>query len=186
MNSFRIEFLIHDVERLTRQSLDRRFKALGICWTQFCILAELQQAGAQGSCITRISQRQAASIVVISRSLDRLELRGLIEKIPHEFDRRSKRCRLTSAGEELMRTLTQIAERFVGEATQGIDTAAIETTKDALVRIKDRLNRDRYAEQRSVAFEESSLRRQIVLNAPRRTKSSSQHASSNRVPGIRR
>src|ERR1700686_3322275 len=79
-------FLLHDVARLLRGEADRRASAHGMTRAQWVILFWLERQPG-------LSQKELAEIlevepITVGRLVDRLELRGMVERRPDARDRR--------------------------------------------------------------------------------------------------
>jgi len=92
--------------------LTERLKPYGISPTQYNALRILRGAGKQGWACSEIAERMINRDPDITRLLDRLERRGLVERSRDKKDRRVITARITSAGLELLSTLDRPVEEF--------------------------------------------------------------------------
>src|SRR5208282_6219344 len=87
--------VLYDVARLLRTRFDQRARTYGMTRAQWVILARLsRQPG--------LSQNEMAAIcevepITVGRLIDRLEMRGLVERRPDPADRRIRRLHLLPA-----------------------------------------------------------------------------------------
>ena len=82
--------LMNDVARLMRTRFDQRARTFGMTRAQWVILARLERQPG-------LSQNEMATIcevepITVGRLIDRLELRGLVERRPDPGDRKSVAC----------------------------------------------------------------------------------------------
>jgi DNA-binding MarR family transcriptional regulator len=73
------------------------------------------------------------------RLLDRLVEHGLLERRHDPRDRRANRLFLTASGRQLVDDLDGLRDSIATEVLQDIPVAAIETTLETLIDIKDRI-----------------------------------------------
>ena len=87
-------------------------KPHGISPTQYNALRILRGAGKQGWACSEIGERMINRDPDITRLLDRLERRGLVERSRDKKDRRVITARITSAGLELLKSLDRPVEEL--------------------------------------------------------------------------
>ena len=129
--------VLHDVARLCRTRADQLARAHGMTRAQWVILLRLpHQPG--------LSQNELANLIevepiTVGRLIDRLEVRGLVERRNDPSDRRIRRLHLTKAAEPL---LEEIGEHLgaLGEIVRNnIPPKAIEAMMDCLMQMKANL-----------------------------------------------
>jgi MarR family transcriptional regulator for hemolysin len=129
--------VLHDVARLIRTRFDQRARAFGMTRAQWVILARLsRQPG--------LSQNELATIcevepITVGRLIDRLEVRGMVERRPDPTDRRVKRLHLLPAAEPVLVQITRSREYLDAEITDGLYGPAREALVDALLHMKTKL-----------------------------------------------
>ena len=129
--------VLHDVARLIRTRFDQRARAFGMTRAQWVILARLsRQPG--------LSQNELATIcevepITVGRLVDRLEIRGMVERRPDPTDRRVKRLHLLPAAEPVLVQITRSREYLDAEITDGLYGPAREALVDALLHMKTKL-----------------------------------------------
>jgi len=102
-------------------------KAYGISPTQYNALRILRGAGKQGWACSEIGERMINRDPDVTRLLDRLERRGLVERSRENKDRRVITARITSAGLELLSTLDRPVEEFHKKALGHMREQGLET-----------------------------------------------------------
>lgn len=95
-------------------------EAFGVTTQQWSVLGALSrpQAG-EGMTVGDLSRYLLVSRQNLSGLLSRLERDGLVERMTGESDRRSRRVRLTAAGERLWAALAEPIQAFYDEALKG-------------------------------------------------------------------
>jgi len=132
-------FLVHDVARLMRVAYDRRARELGLTRSQWWVLNNLfRNQGITQSELADILEIEKASL---GRLLDRLEVKGWVERRADPADRRAKRLYLTGQVQALIRRLRGLAAELRGDALDGLDEPARERFVDTLLVIKANLLR---------------------------------------------
>ncbi len=87
-------------------------KPFGISPTQYNALRILRGAGPQGRSCSEIGERMINRDPDITRLLDRLERRGLVQRTRERKDRRVITTRITAAGTDLLKTLDRPVTEF--------------------------------------------------------------------------
>ncbi len=130
-------FLIGDVSRLLRLRLDQRARALDLTRAQWRVLAQLRRR--EG-----INQRALADIleienITLTRHIDRLELKGLVERRPDPKDRRAHTLHLKPKTKSVLGKMRTLSEQTREEALEGINAKDAEQLIDTLLKIKDNM-----------------------------------------------
>ncbi len=92
--------------------LSEMLRAHGLSPTQYNALRILRGAGDEGRACSEIAERMINRDPDITRLVDRLERRGLVERSREDRDRRVVTTRITAAGLELLESLDQPIEDF--------------------------------------------------------------------------
>ena len=126
--------LLNDLGRLIRTEADRRARAHGMTRAQWLILSRVQRAPG-------LSQRELAEIlevepITVGRLVDRLEVRGLVERRPDPDDRRVWRLHLRPEAESVLAALDQHREAIRLLVTKGVGDAELARAIDVLLRMK--------------------------------------------------
>ena len=90
-------------------------KPHGLSPTQFNALRILRGAGDGGRTCSEIAERMINRDPDITRLIDRLERRGLVERSREGRDRRVVIARITAAGLELLESLDRVIEQLNGK-----------------------------------------------------------------------
>ncbi len=90
-------------------TLDRELvDALGLSLNQFEILNRLRRAGARGLRMSDLASRAVLSPSGVTRAVDQLERRGLVQRSVFEGDKRGSLATLTAEGRALLRRATTV------------------------------------------------------------------------------
>ncbi len=127
-------FLLHDVARLLRVDADKRARAHGMTRAQWGILIWLERQPGR-------SQKELAELlevepITVARLIDRLEVRGMVERRPDPKDRRIWRLHLCPPAHGVLREIDCQREQMRRLVTSGLDDATIDTMMEALIAMK--------------------------------------------------
>jgi MarR family transcriptional regulator, organic hydroperoxide resistance regulator len=100
--------LVRTADALARKEVDA-LKAWRLTPTQYNALRILRGAGEQGARCGEVGERMLTRDPDVTRLIDRLEARGLIQRTRSEEDRRVVRTRITRAGLDLLEQLDEPA-----------------------------------------------------------------------------
>jgi DNA-binding MarR family transcriptional regulator len=90
-------------------TLDRELaSAQGLSLNQFEVLVWLARAGERGLRMSDLASRVVLSPSGVTRAVDQLEQRGLVERCVFEGDKRGYLATLTAEGRALLRTATNV------------------------------------------------------------------------------
>ena len=76
----------------------------------------------------------------MTRLLDKLEARGILQRVADPSDRRALHIHLTDAGQAIWRDIDQCGQRVRDAALHGMDAAEREQLTALLERVRDNLN----------------------------------------------
>jgi len=130
--------LLNDVARLMRTKFDQRARTHGMTRAQWVILARLsRQPG--------LSQNEMAAIcevepITVGRLIDRLEMRGFVERRSDPTDRRIRRLHLLAAAQPVLDEISRYREELSDALLHGVDARERDRLVDALLQIKNNLN----------------------------------------------
>ena len=127
-------FLLADVSRLLRMRLDERARVLDLTRAQWRVLAQLRRR--EG-----INQRALADIleienITLTRHIDRLEAKGLVERRADPNDRRARTLHLKRKTKPVLGKMRTLSEKTRQEALQGISRKDADHLIDTLLKIK--------------------------------------------------
>ena len=131
-------FLLGDVSRLVRMRFDQRARDLDLTRAQWRVLAQRRRR--EG-----INQRSLADIldienITLTRHVDRLELKRLVERRPDPNDRRARTLHLKDKAKSVLGELRTLSEQTREEALTGISQEESEQLIDTLLRIKENMS----------------------------------------------
>src|SRR5580658_8202492 len=143
--------LLNDVARLLRTRFDQRARARGMTRAQWVILARVDAKPG-------LSQNELASLlevepISVGRLVDRLELRGLLERRPDPADRRIRRLHLLPASEPILAEIQDYKIVLRDLLTAGLDEKTIETVTEALLHMKHQMTMECASEKLAAAGE---------------------------------
>jgi DNA-binding MarR family transcriptional regulator len=120
---------------------DRHVRVLGLTLSQFDVIATLGDT--KGMTCKQLSEETLVTKGTLTGVLDRLESKGLIERVPSEKDRRVTMIRLTPKGEkkfqEVFPTHVYYIKPFFERA---LSPAEMKTLRELLLRLKESFERD--------------------------------------------
>src|SRR5918992_5629718 len=97
-------------------TLDRELlTAQGITFNQFEVLVWIRRAGEGGLRMSDLASRVVLSPSGVTRAVDQLERKGLVERCVFEGDKRSYLATITAEGRAFLRTATRIHLQGVRE-----------------------------------------------------------------------
>jgi MarR family transcriptional regulator, transcriptional regulator for hemolysin len=130
-------FLLNDVARMLRTYADFKAGQFDITRAQWAVLARLDRL--QGLKQSELADMLDLQPITLTRLLDRLCARGLIERRPDLNDRRANRLYLTTAARPLLERLGEFGEELMATALAGVDRAAVERMLAELATVKENL-----------------------------------------------
>jgi DNA-binding MarR family transcriptional regulator len=134
-----IGFWIHRVYQASRNEMFRAFRELGedVTPEQWAVLIRLwEQDGRSQSELLESTFRDGPTM---SRILDGMQARGLLERRSDPHDGRVRIVCLTRKGRALERKLVPAVEIIVRKMMRGVSKAELETTRTSLRRMFDNL-----------------------------------------------
>lgn len=135
-----IGFWIHRVYQASRNEMYRVFREHGedVTPEQWAVLIRLWER--DGVTQTELSESTFRDGPTMSRILDGLQARGLLERRADARDGRVRLIHLTRSGRELKRKLVPLVRALVRKMVRGVDVAELETTRAALRRMFENLS----------------------------------------------
>jgi|SRR5579884_1595867 len=120
---------------------DRHVRSLGLTLSQFDVIATLGDTG--GMTCKQLSDETLVTKGTLTGVLDRLEGKGLVERVPHQEDRRATIIRLTPKGEKKFREVFPTHIYYIKPFFERALTAAeMKTLRDLLLRLKESFERE--------------------------------------------
>ena len=106
-------------------SVEARLKEFGLTGTQYNALRILRGAGAEGLPCSEVGERMITRDPDITRLLDRMQKRGLVERARGKRDRRVVYGKITAAGLKLLRELDEPIEKHGREMLRHVGQAKL-------------------------------------------------------------
>lgn len=131
-----IGFLTVDVARLLRRRFDHELDraGLGITAGEARTLANASRFdGVRQNVLAELMGVEPMTLVSF---LDRLEARGLIERVPDPSDRRAKLVQPTEAARPVLERILEIGTLVRARATVGMSPAQVEALRDTLAAMR--------------------------------------------------
>ncbi len=136
--------------------IDARLSARGLNRTQAIVLTALHHH--PGLQVQQLSDPAGVEPANVTRTIQSLERRGLLERRPHPTDGRASIFYLTDSGEKQARTLSDAVDEVSSEMLRGIEPEnlrVLERTLDTLVsNLHGREENDSYKSSSSVGEHE--------------------------------
>jgi DNA-binding MarR family transcriptional regulator len=136
-NSF--GFLVTDLSRFIRGEMDRRIAQAGLGLTpgEGRTLAHAARAGVVRQNV--LAERIGIEAMTLSAYIDRLEAKGLVDRVPDPDDRRAKLVQLTKAASEALGGVNAAAASIRADASATMDAAEWATLLRLLRQARDSL-----------------------------------------------
>jgi len=123
-----------------KRSLAQVIEPHGITPQQYNVLRILRGAGPEGLPTLTIGERMIEQTPGVTRLVDRLERKGLVERNPCPKDRRRVFCQITSKGLELLTELDEPVNRWDAQAVSVLQPSDL----DSLITLLDRVRATNY------------------------------------------
>jgi DNA-binding MarR family transcriptional regulator len=130
-------FLVNDIARLLRRTMNRRLQSLGLTQAQWRAIVHL----ARGEGMTQAALAECLEIqpITLTRLLDRMESAGWVERRTHPLDRRAVQLFLTAQSQPILEEMHARAADILNEATRGVAARAQRQLVVTLEQIKHNL-----------------------------------------------
>ena len=115
-----------------QSSMESKLKEFGLTGTQYNALRILRGAGPEGLPCSEIGERMITHDPDITRLLNRLEQRGLVERIRDQHDRRVIYGKITTAGQKLLREMQEPIEKYGKEMLRHVSQPELQKLIDLL------------------------------------------------------
>src|SRR5262245_41114652 len=146
-------FLIADLARLLRRTLDRRLQSLGLTQAQWRAIVYLSRN--EGMTQAALAESLEIQPITLTRLIDRMESAGWVERRTHPLDRRAVQLYLTAQSQPLLEQMHARAADTLNEATRGVAQSAQRQLVATLEQLKHNLIA---AETTAVSPEPSGIR----------------------------
>lgn len=128
--------LLHQLARDVTTQLDRRLAPLGVTTQQAALLHNAASGGASPG---QLMEAVGTDTAGMSKLLDRLEVKGLIERRPNPSDRRSVMIELTERGLALVPELTPVFSQVARQLFDGFSADEVANLTSSLRRMGENL-----------------------------------------------
>ena len=134
-----ITFLITDVARLLRSEFDRRTSSAGMGLTpgEARMLVAAAREGAVRQ--TVLAERMGVEAMTLSTYLDRLEARGLVERVADPVDRRAKLVHVTESAGPVLEEIARIGSELRADISGSLPPTLVDEIKDGLKQVRGNL-----------------------------------------------
>jgi MarR family transcriptional regulator, organic hydroperoxide resistance regulator len=119
-----------------KRSLAQVIEPFGITPQQYNVLRILRGAGTEGLPTLSIGERMIEQTPGVTRLVDRLERKGLVERTPCAKDRRRVFCRMTDKGLELLKELDDPVNRWDARSVSVLPPSELDSLIDLLDRVR--------------------------------------------------
>ena len=130
-------FLVSDISRLLRRSMDRRLQSLRLTQAQWRVIVHLSRS--QGMMQAMLAESLEIQPITLTRLIDRMEAAGWVERRTHPLDRRAVQLYLTAQSQPILEQMHARASDTLREATRGLTLRALRDLVATLGEIKQNL-----------------------------------------------
>ena len=131
-------YLIHDVARLMKRRFEDHAKAQGLTLPQWRALAHLSWS--DGMSQVALAGSIETDPMTLSGILDRLEAKGLAERVPDPNDSRAKLVQITERAQVMVAEMKGIAADLYEESFSGVSPEERTVLTKALTQISSNLS----------------------------------------------
>lgn len=128
---------LYDVARMIRRRADQMARLRGTTRAQWIVLSRL--ARNPGMSQSELATEVEVEPITVARLIDRLEVRGLVERRHDPHDRRLRRLHLTACARPLLEEVDSLRAELNEATTQGIDPSTLACLLQALLQMKANL-----------------------------------------------
>lgn len=129
-------FLLTDVSRLFRQSFEKAVEAGGLGLTPGEIRVLAHVSTYDGSRQAVLADLMGVEPMTLSAYIDRLEMQGLVTRMPDPTDRRAKVIRPTEKVDKLFDEVRPIALDVYSHATRGLSADQVQMMEAGLIAMR--------------------------------------------------
>lgn len=119
------------------QAFRRRLAHLSLTPDQFTVLRILLEGDARGLTQRELSRLMSSDPNTVASLLERMEKAGLVQRTPHERDRRAHRIKLLSMGKKSYEAARVIAVALQGEVLEVLPETSRENFLEQLALVAD-------------------------------------------------
>lgn len=132
-------YLAYEASGAIRKQIGRELarKGFPIKAEQFAALVYIWDDDGQPQ--RKLAEKLYRDKTTVTRLVSDIEGLGFIQRVPGREDAREKRLFLTKRGKELMAQVTQLVQRILETAQEGINEKELDVCKDVLRRVRRNL-----------------------------------------------
>lgn len=119
-----------------KRSLAQVIEPHGVTPQQYNVLRILRGAGPEGLPTLSIGERMIEQTPGVTRLVDRLERKGLVERTPCAKDRRRVFCRISTKGLDLLKELDEPVNRWDARSVSVLPPSELDSLIDLLDRVR--------------------------------------------------
>ena len=138
--SFEIWRLVTSIYRKWYREVEKRLINNGLSIMEYRILKRLLENGSQP--MVKLAESNMITQGWVTSLVDRLELKGYVERIRSSTDRRVVNIAVTRKGIEFYRKIMELHEEFISRTLSFMDHSDMEVLKGILGRIEEHLLKD--------------------------------------------
>ena len=135
--SFEIWRLVTSIYRKWYREVEKRLINNGLSIMEYRILKRLLENGSQP--MVKLAESNMITQGWVTSLVDRLELKGYVERIRSNTDRRVVNIAATRKGTEFYRKIMELHEEFISRTLSFMDRSDMEVLKDLLGKIEEHL-----------------------------------------------
>ncbi len=124
----------------TADAIKRHFSHIierhGITLQQYNVLRILRGAGPEGLPTLTVGERMIEQTPGVTRLVDRLEKKSLVDRVPCPKDRRRVYCRITPQGLKLLSELDEPINQADAQAVSALHTSDLDSLIEMLDRVR--------------------------------------------------
>lgn len=135
--SFEIWRLVTSIYKKWYREVEKRLINNGLSIMEYRILKRLLENGAQP--MVKLAESNMITQGWVTSLVDRLELKGYVERIRSNIDRRVVNIAATPKGTEFYRKIMELHEEFISRTLNFMDHSDMEVLKGLLGKIEERL-----------------------------------------------
>lgn len=128
--------------------LSRKFALYNITYEQWVVLRTIKRCGIINQ--KKLSLVTQKSCPTLTRVLDHLENKNMIERIPNISDRRSISLNITTLGEGIYQKVSTIENEFHKKIASDISESDVKQVKQTLYMVLNNINSQIFGEQENV------------------------------------
>ena len=122
-------------QQVYQARVDDVLRPFGLTFARYELLMLLSFSARGSMPLSKVGARLQVHPTSVTNAVDRLEVQGLIRRVPHESDRRTTLAEILAEGREVVAKATEALNRDVFERP-GLDDSDIATLFDVLERLR--------------------------------------------------